>query len=1692
MNNFLIKTQNFSSGSRFLTLLLSAIFSLTFLGNVNAQYCNTATTNDPITITGTTQFTPVFNSGKRAFNFSATAGSIYTFSTCGLSTQDTYLRLYSTATGGSTLATSDDYCGAQSQITWTCPTTGTYSILLTRYSCNDLNTNTSMSYVMIVPCSGTPNPGNTLTSATSALIGQTVNLSLANLTSGTGVTYQWQTASSSAGPWTNVATGGTSATLNSTPTATTWYRCLVTCSGNTGTSTPVQVTYVPICLPVYTSGTSSGDLISNVAISGPGLTWSNPTGTTNGTPSFVSYTNLPPVVMQAATTYSMTVTAGTFSNQAFAVWIDANDDNVFAASEKVGFTTSNTVGSFGSVTFNINLPCTPPLGIHRMRVRGWYAGSGSTMDPCASYSWGEAEDYLVQFVAGVPFTPTFTAAPTTQSCTYVDYTYTTQTNNQNYVWSFPGTANVDYTLVSGGTATSNTAVVKYLVGGFKTVTVNYQNLSGCNSTGAASNTITVQQTVQVASSTGAIDVCAGSNTTFANITPNGSWSSANTAVATVNSSTGVVTGVSAGTTNIIYSVANPNTWCAATTNLRPITVKPTPVINAGADVTICAGNSTNLAGTVQFTTSCAHSVVLNDSYGDGWNNGTANVLVDGNIVLSNIAITSFSAGPLAFSFNASVGSSIQVVLTNDGDYPEEIYWDVLDGAGNLLIDDYFPFNSGSTWTGTGAGCPPLTPSWSPAAGLSATNILNPVATPTATTTYTLSSTAPNGCVGTDQVVVTVNALPANGPVLAPAALCAGASAVVSNSVPNGVWSTSTPTLISLNAATGGITGIAAGTATVSYTTTGSNGCTKVNSANITINPLPVAVVSSSNGAAICQGTSTVLSASSAASYLWNNGSTASSLNISNGGTYSVVLTSAAGCVSTPSAPYTVTVNPLPTANVAVSGPTVFCAGGSVTLTASGGNTYTWSNNTTSASLNATQSGTYTATVTSAQGCSVTTPAVNVTVNALPIANIVASGSLTYCQGGSLTLSATGIGSYQWSNGSTAAILPINASGTYSYTITNAAGCSATSSPAVVQINPVPVVAAVTGNNSVCMGATTTHSNATMGGTWTSVNPNIATVNASGVITGLMAGSSVINYTVSNSSGCSTIASKTIIVNPVPSAITQVNGNTTFCTGGSVTLVAPPADTYLWSNNATTQTITVNSSGNYSVTTTLSGCTGTSIPVAVTVNALPVTNITASATALCPGATATLSVPTAATYLWSNGAITPSIATSTPGTYSVTVTNANGCSATSAPVTLTAATTPTVTVTPNGPVNFCTGANVVLNSNASAGSTFLWSNGATTQNITASASGVYFVTVTNAAGCQTMSNNIVVNAQQTFTASATALSPTTVCQGTPVTLVASPGSSYLWSNGATTQGVNVTAGGPITVTVTNASGCTGTSAPINVTVLPVPNATINANGPLTFCQGSSVNLTATGGSTYSWSTGANTAALSATTSGNYVVTVTAANGCTDAEQVTVTVNAVPSANVVMDGNSVLCPGETLTLSAAPGNSYAWSTGSTANEITVSNAGTYGVTVTGSNGCSSNSGNIIITAGQSSASTIDVTALDSYTLNGVEYTTAGTFTQVIQNEAGCDSTITLNLTLTVGLDELNGVAYEVYPNPTADQFTIDASQAVYGTYSIQDAQGKIVKEGLMNGVSTTVELNEVARGIYFLRIAETTEAIRIIKN
>jgi len=156
-------------------ILLSTL--LTFLSfNLFSQYCNTATSNVTITPTTTAQVTASYNSGRRAFNFTANAGCTYVFETCGYSTADTYLRLYSTGTGGTLLATGDDNCGVQSRITWTCGTSGTYSILVTNFSCAALNVATRVNYYI----SGCVTPFNPCASITTLSCGVSTTFTIAS------------------------------------------------------------------------------------------------------------------------------------------------------------------------------------------------------------------------------------------------------------------------------------------------------------------------------------------------------------------------------------------------------------------------------------------------------------------------------------------------------------------------------------------------------------------------------------------------------------------------------------------------------------------------------------------------------------------------------------------------------------------------------------------------------------------------------------------------------------------------------------------------------------------------------------------------------------------------------------------------------------------------------------------------------------------------------------------------------------------------------------------------------------------------------------------------------------------------------------------------------------------------------------------------------------------------------------------------------------------------------------------------------------------------------------------------------------------------------------------------------------------------------------------------------------------------
>jgi hypothetical protein len=182
--------------------------------DANAQYCSVATSNETIIPTTTSQLTTSYNSGKRAFNFVATVGCTYTFATCSQSTADTYLRLYSTGTGGTVLAFNDDGCSPQSTFSWTCTTAGTYSVLMTNYSCNNLTVATKMSYIK--SCASVTPPVNDLCANATNLPCATTNLA------GTTVNTVSEAApggySSNYGVWYKFTGDGNSTTISSTTT----------------------------------------------------------------------------------------------------------------------------------------------------------------------------------------------------------------------------------------------------------------------------------------------------------------------------------------------------------------------------------------------------------------------------------------------------------------------------------------------------------------------------------------------------------------------------------------------------------------------------------------------------------------------------------------------------------------------------------------------------------------------------------------------------------------------------------------------------------------------------------------------------------------------------------------------------------------------------------------------------------------------------------------------------------------------------------------------------------------------------------------------------------------------------------------------------------------------------------------------------------------------------------------------------------------------------------------------------------------------------------------------------------------------------------------------------------------------------------------------------------------------------------
>ncbi|MCE3280128.1 MAG: hypothetical protein K0S44_2319 [Bacteroidetes bacterium] len=770
------------------------------------------------------------------------------------------------------------------------------------------------------------------------------------------------------------------------------------------------------------------------------------------------------------------------------------------------------------------------------------------------------------------------------------------------------------------------------------------------------------------------------------------------------------------------------------------------------------------------------------------------------------------------------------------------------------------------------------------------------------------------------------------------------------------------------------------TVTTSYTVTAtSNGCSSTSSVSVTVNPLPTV---SAAPITICNGSSGTLTASGAATYAWSPGLSAATgtsvtANPTVTSTYTVTGTSAAGCVN--SNTVTVTVNPSPTANAGSD--VTICNGSSTTLSASGGGSYSWSPSTGLSSTtianpvaSPTVTRTYTVTVTNGSGCT-STDAMTVTVTPLPSAS--AGSNVSICNGSSTTLNASGGTSYSWlpatGLSSTTIANPVanpTATTTYTVNVTNN-GCSATSA-VTVTVNSIPTANAGS-NVSICNGSSTVLT-ATGGGTynWT---PAFSGLSSTVIANPTASPTATTTYTVSVSNGtCSSTSSVTVTVNPLPTA--NAGSDVTICNGTSTTLSASGGSSYIWnpatglsSNSVANPVASPTVTTSYTVTVTNSnGCTATD---AVVVNVNSVTANAGSDVTICTGTSTTLNASGGTVYNWTpaTGLSSTSIANPVANptattTYTVTVTN-NGCTATDV-VTVTVNTS--LTADAGTDVSICFGSSTTLN--GSGGSTYSWSpasglNSTIIANPVATPATTTTYTVTASSGGCSSTSSVTVTVDPLPTASITADGPTTFCQGDSVILTSSAGNSYLWSGGQTSSAITVLSSGNHSVTVTSVDGCSATSTVIGVIVHAITPSSITAGGATTFCQGDSVTLTASTGSSYLWSTGAITQSITVSTSNNYNVSVADVNGCsTSAASVFVTVNPNPATPVISPaGIYNICVGDTVILVTDTANSYVWSNGSTNASLAVSTAAIFGVTVYNSFGCAT-----------SSAATTEVTVND----------------------------------------------------------------------------------------------------------------------
>jgi hypothetical protein len=884
-----------------------------------------------------------------------------------------------------------------------------------------------------------------------------------------------------------------------------------------------------------------------------------------------------------------------------------------------------------------------------------------------------------------------------------------------------------------------------------------------------------------------------------------------------------------------------------------------------------------------------------------------------------------------------------------------------------------------------------------------------------------------------------------------------------------------------------------------------------------------------NNSVFCSGANNILVAPSGNyTYTWIVGTTPinnnnDSLQITTNGVYSVSITGLCNATSLPASVTLSSGNPI---TVTSSGSTTFCAGNSVTLTSPSSSSNLWSNGATSQSITINTSGNYSLTVSNSQGCPSVSQTIQVNVTPLPSAPVISStGNTTFCSNGSVTLSSNLSGNLIWSNSQTTQSIVVNSSGIYTAQTTSN-GCTS------VQSNPIQVTVIPNPNNSVtasgpttvCQGnAVTLNAVSSVGNTYQWYNNNILIPNATN---SSYAANSSGNYTVSILNGNCSSNSTGIIVTvnsiPVPPVI-SANGNTTFCQGNNVVLSSNLSNV-IWSNSQSTQSITVSQSGNYTAQASSNGCLSTvSNSINIIVNTLPPTPIVnaSGSTTFCEGGSVTLTSSSISNNLWSNNSNNQAITVNSSGNYLVTVTNSNGCSASSQPVIVTVNPIPNAPIiNANGSTTFCSGNSITLSSNSPIGN--LWSNNNSNQTISVNSSGSYSATVTQN-GCVSPSSNII-----TVTVNPTPSQPlitingsTTFCSGESSILTSSSSNGNLWSTGQTSQSITVTNSGIYSVQVTS-NGCSNSSTPITITANPSPSApTIITNGPTTFCQGSNVTLTtdAPNGVVWTVSNGSQfpVATLIVQSNQSNIYATVTLNGCTSPPSQSVSTTVLPILTPFFTQLAAVCSGGIVNLPSVSNNgiSGTWSpainntatttytftpnAGQCANTQTMSVAVNPLPTVTLAtfNSVCDTAGIVSLTGGSPAGGTYSGTSVSNNAFNtaiGIgSYTISYSFT----NSNGCSSNASQNISVIscVGSEviELKDNEIVLYPNPMLDAFNVETSEDLNGkSFIILDVSGRVLSMGTFTGSQTTIQVSSLSTGTYYFRLPETNQTLKFIKE